>query len=68
MNIVSAARTEAFQANVKINSEHFGPGTGNFANKLLSGGPEAVIAGCILGPVAAPIAGLATVLGSIFDF
>ena len=68
MNIVSAARTEAFQANVKINTKHLVPEAGNFANKLLSGGPEAVIAGCILSPVAAPIAGLASVLGSIFDF
>ncbi|KAL8718281.1 MAG: hypothetical protein Q9225_004559 [Loekoesia sp. 1 TL-2023] len=64
MNIISAARDESFNANVKINTEHRTDGVPSFVDKLLSGGPEA---GCILGPVAAPIAGLAMMIGSIFD-
>ena len=67
MNIITAARTQEYQNNVTLNTQHR-ESVPSFADKLQDGSPESVVAGVILGPLAAPVAGLATVLDSIFGF
>lgn len=72
MNIVTSARTEnvLFKELSKELSRwnEYSESRPTFAETLLGGGPESVIAGAILGPMAAPISAIANVIGSIFDW
>lgn len=68
MNIVTSARTENVVSKELSRWNEHSESRPSFADTLLGGGPESVIAGAILGPLAAPISAVANVIGSIFDW
>jgi hypothetical protein len=68
MNTVTSARTESTQYKGLLRWNQHSESRPSFVVSLFGGGPEAVIAGVILGPMAAPISAFTGAITSIFDW